>query len=142
MTMKTPLALAAAVAALSPATALAGTGPWSSPVQVVPPGSSDPAAASAQAFVSPDGRSLVVSSDGIKPVMVAGNARNVFGPLIPLGPESSKSAGLDAAVGAEGTLAVGWAADGVVHVAVVRSGSSAASQLDVPGGGPGASGAS
>src|SRR4051812_29733093 len=101
MTMKTPLALAlaAAVAALSPATALAGTGPWSSPVQVVPPGS-DPAAASAQAFVSPDGRSLVVSSDGIKPVMVAGNARNVFGPLIPLGPESSKSAGLDAAVGA------------------------------------------
>src|SRR4051812_990740 len=141
MTMKMPLALAAAVAALSPATALAGAGPWSSPVQVVPAGT-DPAAASAQAFVSPDGRSLVVSSDGIKPLMVAGNARNIFGPLIPLGPESSKSAGLEAAVGADGTLAVGWAADGVVHVSVVRSGSASASQLDVPGGGPGASGAS
>ena len=116
---------------LTPAAALAAPH-WSSPVKIAGPadasGISPP-----QAFVTADGRSLAVFADGLRPALSVGTAAGSFAAPLALGNDATGTAGLDAALGANGTLAVAWTSGGSAHVAVAPAGQRAAAQSDLPG---------
>src|SRR4051812_44257101 len=90
--------LTAAVAALVPAgSAVGAVGHWASPVQVIPPPSSDFATAP-QAFVA-GGSSIALGADGAKAVLTRGDAAGTFGPLVGLGTPVVGVSSVDGAVG-------------------------------------------
>jgi hypothetical protein len=115
----TPLALAVAAAAatgLVPSSAPAATGHWSSPVTITPASGQETAAA--QAFVTPNGRSLVLTSDGARPLLAAGDVRGAFGTPVAIGTAGDRVTSLDGAVGPDGRVAVAWATGSGAHVAL------------------------
>jgi hypothetical protein len=128
-----PLALAAVLAAVLPASALGATGHWSSPVTITPAGGQ--LSASAQAFVTPDARSLVLTSDGATPLIAVGDVRGTFSVPSPVGAQSSGLTTFDGAVGADGRVAVAWAAGGTGHVAIGGPGGLPTATTDFPGAG-------
>jgi hypothetical protein len=126
-----PLALAVAALALSPAAASAGA-VWSAPATVIP--SAGPSTTSApQAFVSPTGRSLVLAGSGAQALLAGGDAAGVFAPATPVATASGGTAGIDSAIGPDGTVAVAWTAGGAGHVSIVKPGGDVLSQNDLPG---------
>lgn len=124
----------AALAATTPCALAAGA--WSSPVPLTAAGDDGTPAG---AFVAPDGRSLAVFSGASGHRLAIGTVAGAFSPPAGLAAPQASSAA-DAALGGDGTLAVGWNAGGTAHVAVVAPGSTTASVSDLPG--PGAAGVS
>jgi hypothetical protein len=122
-----PLALAAL--ALSPAAASAAP-VWSAPATVIPGTASAP-----QAFVSPTGRSLVLAGSGAQALLAGGDAAGIFAPATPVATASGGTAGIDSAIGPDGTVAVAWTAGGAGHVTIVKPGGDVLSQGDLPGAG-------
>ena len=128
------LGAAIAAALLTPATAVAAPH-WSSPVQVAPPGAGTTGISTPKAFVTPDGRSLAVFADGLHPSIATGDVQGRFGAPSALGRDEAGSSGVDAALGADGTLAVAWVASGAAHVTVVPPGQGPRPQVDLAGAG-------
>ncbi|HMJ33353.1 MAG TPA: hypothetical protein VK501_05505 [Baekduia sp.] len=126
-----PLVLAAVLAALLPASALAAPGRWSSPVTITPNGGPQ-LSATAEAFVTPQGRSLVLTSDGATPLLSVGDASGAFATPTPVGSGTDGLTQFDGAVGPDGSFAVAWAAGGVGHVAIAPPGGSPGPTVDLP----------
>lgn len=122
----------AALAATAPSALAAGS--WSSPVPLTGAGNDG---STTGAFVTPDGRSLAVYSDASGQHLAVGGVAGAFSAPVTL---SGTPSGSDAALGADGTLAVAWAAGGDAHVGIVAPGATTAAVSDLPG--PGAAGAS
>jgi hypothetical protein len=120
-----------AAALLTPATAFA-VPHWSSPVKVAGPAAEPPGITTPDAFVTPDGRSLAIFGDGVRPSLSTGTVGGTFSAPAPLGSDVSGTSGADAALGANGTLAVAWIAGGTAHVAVGPAGQRG-TQTDLPG---------
>ncbi|MCW3002722.1 MAG: hypothetical protein JWQ20_2020 [Conexibacter sp.] len=128
-----PLALAAGLTALLlPASALAAPGRWASPVTITPSGGPQ-LSATAEAFITPQGRSLVLTSDGSTPLLSTGDASGAFGAPTAVGTPSGGLTQFDGAVGADGTFAIAWASGGVAHVAIAPAGGSPGPTVDLPG---------
>ncbi|WP_445150967.1 hypothetical protein [Baekduia sp. Peel2402] len=119
------LAVAAAAAAAVPATA--GAASWSAPVDVIPAGSAP------NALVSPaTGKSLVLAGSGSDALLATGTAAGVFGSPVPIASGAS-ALGLTSALGADGTVAIGWAAGGTGHVTVLAPNGSVRADAALPG---------
>ena len=131
--IRTLLLGALGAALITPASALAAPH-WSSPVRVAGP-AADPGISAAKPFLTADGRSLAVFSDGLRPALSTGDVTGAFAPPLTLGRDEAGTSGLDAALGADGTLAVAWIAGGGAHVAVAPAGQRPAAQTDLPGAG-------
>ena len=71
------LGAALAAALLTPATAIAAPH-WSSPVKIAGPAADPPGIATPKAFVTSDGRSLAVFSDGLRASLSAGTVAGTF----------------------------------------------------------------
>ena len=82
--------------------------------------------------MSAAGRSLVVSSDGTAPWLATGDRAGHFGARVALGTPADGASGIDADLGADGTLAVAWVAGGAAHVTVVPPSGSPRPQIDLP----------
>src|SRR3954471_12983177 len=124
MSMPTPrillAGLAAAAFAVVPATASAAPH-WSAPDIVFP---ADPSAQAAPSILmDPSGRAIAVSSDARGPVIATGDATGHFGAPEVAASGQQPADGVSGALGADGTLAVGWDVGGVVQVAVRKAGS-------------------
>jgi hypothetical protein len=132
--LRTLLLATLGAALLAPSSALAAAN-WSSPVRVAGPAADPPGISSPRAFVTPDGRSLAVFGDGLRPALATGGVAGTFGAPLALARDEAGSAGVDAALGADGTLAVAWTAGGAAHVAVAPAGQRPAGQTDLPGAG-------
>jgi hypothetical protein len=134
--LSSSLALAGALAALAPASALGATGHWSSPVLVAP---ADQAfGATAAAFVTPDGRSLALTNSGApSPFVAVGNAAGSFGAPVAIspGPAGTRTVDYDGALGADGRFAVAWATDDAVRIAVAGPGQIPGGHVDIPAAG-------
>jgi hypothetical protein len=127
------LVLAAVVTALSPAVADAAPR-WSAPVDVIPGNGTGVSAP--QALVSgATGKSLVLAGSGPDALMATGTAAGVFASAVPIATAGSGNVGLDSALGADGTVAVAWAAAGAGHVTIVKPGGDVLTQADLPGAG-------
>jgi hypothetical protein len=127
------LVLAAVVTALSPAIADAAPR-WSAPVDVIP--GSAIGVSAPQALVSgATGKSLILAGSGPDALMATGTAAGVFASAVPIATASSGNVGLDSALGADGTVAVAWAAAGAGHVTIVKPGGDVLTQADLPGAG-------
>ena len=124
----TPRILISALAALAVLPATASAAPhWSAPDIVFP---ADPASQAAPSILMDSaGRAIAVSSDARGPVIATGDATGHFGAPDVVAPGQAPADGVDGALGADGTLAVGWDVDGVVRVAVRKAG---ASSFDAP----------
>jgi hypothetical protein len=126
-----PLALAVALTALLPASALAAPGRWSSPVTITPNGGPQ-LSATAEAFITPQGRSLVLTSDGATPLLSVGDAGGGFGTPTAVGTGTDGLTQFDGAVGPDGSFAVAWASGGTAHVAIAPPGGSPGATVDLP----------
>jgi hypothetical protein len=126
------LALAVVLAGLLPASADAAQGQWSSPTTITAGGSS-PLSGIAETFITADGRSLVLTSDGSTPLLAVGNASGAFGAPAAIGSPAADLAQFDGAVGPDGSFAVAWASGGVAHVALAPPGGSLGAPVDLPG---------
>jgi hypothetical protein len=127
------LVLAAVVTALSPAVADAAPR-WSAPVDVIP--GSGTGVSAPQALVSgATGKSLVLAGSGPDALMATGTAAGLFASAVPIATAGSGNVGLDSALGADGTVAVAWAAAGAGHVTIVKPGGDVLTQADLPGAG-------
>src|SRR3954468_21272416 len=123
MSMPTPrillAGLAAAAFAVVPATASAAPH-WSAPDIVFP---ADPSAQAAPSILMDSGgRAIAVSSDVRGPVIATGDATGHFAAPEVVAPGQPPADGVSGALGADGTLAVGWDAGGAVRVAVRHPG--------------------
>jgi len=125
-----PFALASlAVAAAAAVPATAGAASWSAPVDVIPAGSAP------SALVSPaTGRSLVLAGSGSDALLATGTAAGVFGSPVPVASGAS-ALGLSTALGADGTVAIGWASGGTGHATVVAPDGSVRADAALPGAG-------
>jgi hypothetical protein len=137
MTIRALAVVAVAVGVcVAPASAL---GAWSAPVDVIPgAGGPGPIIVSApQAHVSAaTGKSIVLAGSGPEALLATGTVAGVFGGATPIATAPGASAvGLDSALGADGTVAVAWAAGGSGHVTIVRPDGVVASRTDLPGAG-------
>jgi hypothetical protein len=128
--LRSLLGAALAAALLTPASAIAAPH-WSSPVKVAGPAADPPGIATPKAFVA-GGQSLAVFSDGLRPALATGTVAGAFSAPAALGADASGSGGVDAALGAGGTLAVAWTTGGTAHVAVGPAGQRG-TQTDLPG---------
>ncbi|HEY4096418.1 MAG TPA: hypothetical protein VGM33_12950, partial [Baekduia sp.] len=126
------LALAVVLAGLLPASADAAQGQWSSPTTITAGGSS-PLSGIAETFITSDGRSLVVTSDGSTPLVAVGNAGGAFSAPTPVGSPAADLAQVDGAVGPDGSFAVAWVSGGVAHVALAPPGGTLGAPVDLPG---------
>lgn len=115
-----------------------GAGSWSSPERIAAPGSVV-APVPSGVFAAPDGRSLAVFSDAGRPWLATGTVRGVFGSPAALAADQAGTGASDAAVGANGTLAVAWTAGDAAHVVVVPPGATSGSEASFTG--PGITGA-
>src|SRR4051794_26066999 len=102
--LRTFLGTALAALLLTPAAALAAPH-WSAPVKIAEPAANPPGISPPDAFVTADGRSLAVFADGLRPALSAGTAAGAFAAPLALGNDASGTSGIDAALGANGTLA-------------------------------------
>jgi hypothetical protein len=132
MRSSSPLVLVAVLTALLPASALAAPGRWSSPVTITPNGGPQ-LSASAEAFITPQGRSLVLTSDGATPLLAVGDAAGAFGAPTAVGSPAEGLTQFDGAVGPNGSFAIAWASGGVAHVAIAPPGGSPGAPVDLPG---------
>ena len=105
---------------------------WTAPVSLAPAPAAGLTVAQAQAFVSPAGRSLIVSSDGTAPWLATGDRAGQFAARAALGTPADGALGVDADLGTDGTLAVAWVAGGAAHVTVVPPSGSPRPQIDLP----------
>ncbi len=121
-----------AVLALAVPAAAQASPTWSAPTSLAPAPGAGQIAAPAQAFVSGAGRSLVVSSDGTAPWLAIGDRSGHFGARAALGTPADGASGVDADLGADGTLAVAWVSGGSAHVTIVPPGGSPRPQIDLP----------
>lgn len=124
--------------ALAPASAQAAAS-WSSPEQIAKAGAVM-APVPAGIFAAPDGRSLAVFSDAGRPWLATGTVRGAFAAPAALADDQPGAGAADAAAGANGTLAVAWAAGEAAHVVVIPPGASSGSEASFTG--PGITGAS
>lgn len=124
--------------ALLPAATAQAAGSWSSPERIAEPGTVL-APVPAGVFSAPDGRSLAVFSDAGRPWLATGTVRGAFGPPAALATDQAGAGAADAAIGADGTLAVAWAAGEAARVVVVRPGAASGSEASFTG--PGITGA-
>ncbi len=106
---------------------------WSSPASLAPAPSAGLTAAPPQAFAA-TGRSLVVGSDGSVPWLASGELSGRFAARTTLG-SGGGATGVDADLGADGTLAVAWVSGGAAHVTIVRPGQAPSPQVDLPAAG-------
>jgi hypothetical protein len=126
------LAVAVAVAALSPAAAASAAPRWSAPVDVIP--GSGTGVSAPQALVSgATGKSLVLAGSGPEALLATGNAAGVFASPAAIATGSGGAIGLDSALGADGTVAVAWAGGGTGHATIVKPGGDVLTQADLPG---------
>jgi hypothetical protein len=134
MTLRALIVLAVVGVVAAPASAL---GAWSAPVDVIPgAGGPGPVAVSApQAHVSAaTGKSIVLAGSGQDALLATGTAAGVFGGASPIASAPGAGAvGLDSALGADGSVAVAWAAGGSGHVTLVRPDGGVGVRADLPG---------
>ncbi|MCW2982586.1 MAG: hypothetical protein JWR63_156 [Conexibacter sp.] len=124
-----------ALASLSPASAPAAPH-WSAPVDVIPGGGPTGTTSAPRAFVSPNGKSLVVAGSGNEALLASGSVAGVFASATPVATApAGSSIGLDSAIGADGAVAVAWTSGGAGHVTVVKPGGDVLTQADLPGAG-------
>ena len=119
------------------APAAAGAATWSAPVVVAPPSVQGTAGPPPLAFAAGAG-SLVVGADGAGPWLARGDARGSFTAPTALAPTGTSASSADADLGSDGTLAVAWAASGVVHVTVVPAGQAPRAPMEIVAPGAGA----
>src|SRR4051794_6558826 len=132
-----PLPLALAVAALSPASALAAP-QWSAPLDVIPApaaGTVPGTANSAPQVGIAGGRTFVGAGSGTRALVARGSVGGVFTEPITAGTASGGGVGTDMAVGADGTVVVGWAAANSGHVSIITPSGDVLPQADLPGNG-------
>jgi hypothetical protein len=121
------LALALAVAALAPSTA--GAASWSAPVDVIPAGSAPNALVSGS-------KSLVLAGSNGEALLATGTAAGVFASPVPVaGAAGASTLGLTSALGADGTVAIGWATGGTGHATVLAPGGGVRVDATLPGAG-------
>jgi hypothetical protein len=118
---------------LLPATAGAAPGSWSAPTVVTADGGAATGGAPVEAFVTPQGRSVVLTSDGTTPLVAFGDAAGAFGPAVAVGSGAAGAlTSVDGAVGPDGTIAVAWASGGTAHVAIAGPGGVFGTPVDFP----------